>query len=70
MNINIQIENTRQELINHINNSQLPIGVVSLIIKDIYREVQALYQDTLKQEQQQQTSQKAEVEAENTETIE
>ena len=70
MNINTQIENTRQELVNHINNSQLPIGVVSLIIKDIYREVQALYQDTLKQEQQQQTSQKAEVEAENTETIE
>lgn len=47
MNINQQIENTRQELINTLNNSQLPIGIVYYILKDIMTEVNNMYQTSL-----------------------
>lgn len=47
MNINQQIENTRQELINTLNNSQLPIGIAYYILKDIMTEVDNMYQASL-----------------------
>ena len=47
MNINQQIESTRQELINTLNNSQLPVGIAYYILKDIMTEVNNMYQASL-----------------------
>ena len=43
MNINIAIEDLRNNLVNEINNSGLPIGVVELICKELYTKVQNQY---------------------------
>ena len=43
MNINIAIDDLRNNLINIINESGLPIGIVELICKDIYTKVQNQY---------------------------
>lgn len=51
--MNLQIESTKSNLINLINNSGLPIGVIHYIIKDIAREVAAEYGRALSLEQQQ-----------------
>lgn len=41
--MNLQIYELVQNLSNLINNSQLPIGIVYYIIKDIYQQMQELY---------------------------
>lgn len=43
MNINIEIDNLRNDLVNTINASGLPIGVVELICKELYTKVQTQY---------------------------
>lgn len=51
--MNLQIENVRQDIIDVINNSQLPIGVIYYLFKDISKEVANEYNKTLMLEQQQ-----------------
>ena len=48
--MNLQIYNTTQELSNVINNSNLPVGVVYYIIKDLYAQVAELYEQQVTQE--------------------
>ena len=43
MNVNIQIDSLRNNLVNMINESGLPIAVVELIVKDLYTKVQNAY---------------------------
>jgi len=49
-NINITIDEVRNALVDTINNSGLPIGVVELICKELYTKVQNLYIATLNTE--------------------
>lgn len=51
--MNLQIENTKTEIINVINNSGLPIGVIHYLIRDIKNEVAYEYQKAITQEQEQ-----------------
>lgn len=45
--ITIQIEDTKKEIIDSINNSKLPIFTLEAIIKDIYNEIRLAYQNQL-----------------------
>lgn len=42
-NLNFQINNVYQNIINIIQNSDLPIGVMYFIVKSIYQEIEKLY---------------------------
>lgn len=55
--INSKIEFTKEQLINVINNSGLPIGVIHYLLKDISNEVIVTYNNTIAQEKQQQIQQ-------------
>ena len=50
--MNLQIERTKQNITNNINNSGLPVGVVLLILKDLMVELNSLYFEALNNEQQ------------------
>ena len=50
--MNLQIENVKQEIINIINNSGLPIGVIYYLFKDISKEVADEYNKALMFEKQ------------------
>jgi len=43
MNINVQIDDLRNNLVDVINNSNLPIAVVELVCKELYTKVQNQY---------------------------
>ena len=55
--INSKIEFTKEQLINVINNSGLPIGVIHYLLKDISNEVIVEYNRAIAQEKQQQIEQ-------------
>ena len=55
--INSKIEFTKEQLINVINNSGLPIGVIHYLLKDISNEVIVEYNRIIAQEKQQQIQQ-------------
>lgn len=55
--MNLQIENVKQNIIDIINNSGLPIGVINYLFKDISREVANEYNRALSFEQQQKKEQ-------------
>ena len=60
--INLKIEFTKEQLINVINNSGLPIGVIHYLLKDISNEVIVEYNRAIAQEKQQQIQQMQEQE--------
>jgi hypothetical protein len=62
--INSKIEFTKEQLINVINNSGLPIGVIHYLLKDISNEVVVEYNRVIAQEKQQQIQQMQEEEGE------
>ena len=62
--INSKIEFTKEQLINVINNSGLPIGVIHYLLKDISNEVIIEYNRVIAQEKQQQIQQMQEEEGE------
>lgn len=62
--MNLQIEFTKEQLINIINNSGLPIGVIHYLLKDISNEVIVEYNRAIAQEKQQQIQQMQEEEGE------
>lgn len=43
MNINLAIDDLRNNLVNVINESGLPIGIVELVCKEVYTKVQNQY---------------------------
>lgn len=53
IDMNLQIESIKSNLINVINNSGLPIGVIHYVLKDISTEVANEYHRILSLEQQQ-----------------
>ena len=50
-NLNFQIDNIHQNIINTIQNSGLPIGVMYFIIKSVYQEIEKLYLQQIMTEQ-------------------
>lgn len=62
--MNFRIEIVKKQLINVINNSELPIGVIHYLLKDISNEVIAEYNNAIAYEKQQQIQQMQEEEGE------
>lgn len=60
--MNLQIENTKTEIINVINNSGLPIGIIHYLLEDISNEVIVEYNKAIAYEKQQQNQQMQEQE--------
>lgn len=60
--INSKIEFTKEQLINVINNSGLPIGVIHYLLKDISNEVVVEYNRAIAQEKQQMQEEEGEKE--------
>lgn len=52
ISLDLGINVFKDNLINLIGNSQLPIGVTYYILKDVFNEIQNLYNETLTKEQQ------------------
>lgn len=63
--MNILIELFKKSVIDLINNSQLPVGVVELVLKDILNEVIELKKKSLEEELKQQQEQQNEETKEN-----
>lgn len=49
---NTQLYNLKNDLVNIINKSGLPVGVAYYIIKDLFMEIQNAYEATLKSEKE------------------
>ena len=68
MDINRQIDNFSQELTQIITQSQLPLGTIYYIIKDIYRDLELNYYNYLNnltfQEVEEQNNQQEEIQEE------
>ena len=47
MNINQEIEQVRNNIVSVINNSNMPIGVVYYVMKDVMSEIELSYQKVL-----------------------
>ena len=47
MNINQEIEQVRNNIVSVINNSNMPIGVIYYVMKDIMLEIELSYQKVL-----------------------
>ena len=52
--INLQMEIFNQELQNLINKTQLPVGIIRLLLKDILSDINILYNNQLQKQQQNQ----------------
>lgn len=52
ISINTNINIFKENLVNLIGNSNLPIGVTYYILKDIFSEIQDIYNITLEKEKQ------------------
>ena len=50
MSINYNIEQLKNSIYKEINNSNLPVGVIYLLLKDIFRDVSEAYQNAYIQE--------------------
>lgn len=50
MGLNSLMEDLQKKLINDINNSQLPVGIIYYIAKDVFMQIETEYQRTLKEE--------------------
>ena len=49
---NIYLYNFKNNMVNIINNSGLPVGVVYYIMKDLLNDIQNAYENTLKKEKE------------------
>ena len=47
MNINQEVEQVRNNIVSVINNSNMPIGVIYYVMKDIMSEIELSYQKVL-----------------------
>ena len=52
MGLNTLMENLQKKLIDDINNSQLPVGIIYYIAKDVFSQVETEYQKSLELEKQ------------------
>jgi hypothetical protein len=67
--INYSIESFRKDIYDAVNNSQLPIGTIYFVVKDIFNEITGAYQNAVMQEAQA-MAEEASVENNNIEDIE
>lgn len=56
-NLNFSLELLRQDIINKINNSNLPAGSVYYMLKDLFRSIEISYFDSLAEYQQENLNQ-------------
>ena len=49
---NTYLNNFKTNMVNEINNSGLPVGVVYYIMKDLLNDIQNAYENTLKKEKE------------------
>lgn len=64
MGINTLINVLKENLSNVINNSQLPIGVVYYVLKDLLIEVEEVYEKSLQKESQERLAEIEKIEKE------
>jgi hypothetical protein len=67
--MNLRIEDTKNQIINVINNSGLPIGVIYYLFKDINIEVTNEYNRTLNAERQMQLQNEEKQQEENNDDV-
>lgn len=48
--INTRINFFKKNIANVISNSQLPVGVLYYVLKDVFKEIETLYENTLQKE--------------------
>lgn len=53
-NFNLKTEQFKSSIITSINNSNLPIGTIYYVIKDLYKDLEIEYLKILQEEQKQQ----------------
>ena len=58
MNLNLKCEDLKQEIINLINSSDLPLSLVYYMFQNLSIEIQSLYMNTLRQERKKQEQNK------------
>jgi hypothetical protein len=49
---NTYLNDFKTDMVNMINNSGLPVGVVYYIVKDLFSDIQLAYENTLKKEKE------------------
>lgn len=52
MTVNVAIFNTKNNIVKAVNESELPLSIISLIFKDILSEIDSKAQEELKQDLQ------------------
>ena len=52
ISLNMGINTFKDNLINLVSNSQLPVGVIYYILKDVVAEIEKIYNESLAKEQQ------------------
>lgn len=70
ISINTNINIFKENLVNLIGNSNLPIGVTYYILKDIFSEIQDIYNITLEKEKQEMLNSISEEEKKESDEIE
>ena len=60
MNLNLKCEDLKQEIINLINSSDLPLSLVYYMFQNLSIEIQSLYMNTLRQERKKEQEQNKE----------
>ena len=60
MNLNLKCEDLKQEIINLINSSDLPLSLVYYMFQNLSMEIQSLYMNTLRQERKKEQEQNKE----------
>ena len=72
MTVNVAIFNTKNNIVKAVNESELPLSIISLIFKDILLEIDSKAQEELKQDlqrmQEELSKQKEQEEQEEPET--
>ncbi len=53
MNINIQTENTKNQIINILNNAEMPISLIYYMMKDLLKDIENQYYNQVAIEQKQ-----------------
>jgi hypothetical protein len=68
--MNLKIENVKHELIDIINNSGLPIGVIYYVFKDLYNDISREHSNAIMYEMRQLKEKEMSEAQENKENIE
>lgn len=70
MGLNNSLNDLRKEIVELINKSQVPVGVVYYIIKDVYRDIEIAYEAAVLNELKEQAIKESKEQKEDIETLE